>query len=141
MAKNARSLPHPLPLGATEAFIARALKPGAEELSWILDGSGHGLSEVLGVITLKPLDRDQCEVTFWVAPSFWGTGLARTALAAMVEANPLGSKTMFAEIIQDNQASARVVTAAGFEYIGDAEAFSVARGSQVPTWTYLRKLD
>jgi len=141
VARNSRSLPHPLPPGATEAFVARALKPGTEEKVWVLDGSNHELSEVLGVISLKPLDRDQCEVAFWVAPSFWGTGLARMALGAMVVANPLGSKTMFAEIFQDNPASARVVTAAGFEYIGDAETFSVARNTLVPTWTYLRKLD
>nr|WP_321509392.1 GNAT family N-acetyltransferase [uncultured Celeribacter sp.] len=140
VARNSRSLPHPLPPGATEAFIARALKPDAVEKVWVLDGAAHGLSEVLGVISLKPLDRDQAEVAFWVAPSFWGTGLARTALKAMVEANPLGATTMFAEIFQDNQASARVVTAAGFDYIGDAETYSVARGGRVPTWTYLRKL-
>ncbi|MBU2890768.1 GNAT family protein [Celeribacter halophilus] len=140
VARNSRSLPHPMPPGATEAFVARAIKADAPEKVWILDGSDYGLSEVLGVISLKPLDRDQCEVAFWVAPSFWGTGLARTALKAMVAANPLGSKTMFAEIFQDNQASARVVTAAGFEYIGDAETYCVARGAQVPTWTYLRKL-
>lgn len=141
VARNSRSLPHPMPPGATEAFIERALKVNTDEKVWILDGSAHGLSEVLGVISLKPLDRDQCEAAFWVAPSFWGTGLARAALAAMVKANPLKSKTMFAEIFQDNQASARVVTAAGFEYIGDAETFSVARGAHVPTWTYICKLD
>lgn len=140
VARNSRSIPHPMPPGATEAFVTRALKPETEEKVWILDGSGHGLSEVLGVISLKPLDRAQSEVAFWVAPSFWGTGLARAALTAMVEANPLNSKTMFAEIFQDNQSSARVVTAAGFDYIGDAESFSVARGGHVPTWTYLRKL-
>lgn len=140
VARNSRSLPHPMPPGATEAFVSRSLKPETEEKVWILDGSAQGLSEVLGVISLKPLDRDQCEVAFWVAPAFWGTGLARAALKAMVEANPMGAKTMFAEIFQDNQASARVVTAAGFEYIGDAETYSVARGSHVPTWTYLRKL-
>ncbi|WP_052453214.1 GNAT family N-acetyltransferase [Celeribacter indicus] len=140
VARNSRSLPHPMPPGATEAFVARALKPETEEKVWILDGSDHGLSEVLGVISLKPLDRDQCEVAFWVGPSFWGTGLARTALRAIVEANPLACKTMFAAIFQDNQASARVVTACGFAYIGDAEAYSVSRGAHVPTWTYLRKL-
>ena len=40
----------------------------------------------------------------------------------------------------DNPASARVLTNTGFEYLGDAEAFSVARGSTVPTWTYLKRL-
>lgn len=140
VANATRSIPHPLPPGATEAFITRTLAPEAEEKSWVLDGAVQGLSEVLGVITLKPLDRDQCEVSFWVAPSFWGTGLARTALGAIVEANPLKAKTMFASIFQDNQASARVVTACGFEYLGDAEAYSVSRGKTSPTWTYTRKL-
>ena len=48
--------------------------------------------------------------------------------------------TMFASVFQDNPASAKVLTNCGFDYIGDAESYSVARGSQVPTWTYLRKL-
>jgi RimJ/RimL family protein N-acetyltransferase len=141
VAEASRSLPHPLPPGATEAFIARSLDPKVALYTYILDGETAGLSEVLGVMQLKPLERDQSEVSFWVAPSFWGTGIASAALKALVAANPLGDKAMFAEIFQDNQASARVVTNAGFEYLGDAETFSVARGARVPTWTYVRKLD
>ena len=140
VARNARSIPHPLPPGATEAFIRRALDPKAEKLAWVLDGSASGLSEVLGVISLKPMDREQSEVSFWVAPSFWGTGIATAALGAIVAANPLGAKSLVAEIFQDNQASARVLTRNGFAYLGDAETYCVSRGAQVPTWTYLRKL-
>jgi hypothetical protein len=33
-----------------------------------------------------------------------------------------------------------VLTNAGFEYLGDAETFSVGRGSRVATWTYLRRM-
>lgn len=106
VANATRSIPHPLPPGATEAFIKRASDPARTKQTWILDGATQGLSEVLGVISLKPLDREQCEVSFWVAPSFWGTGLARTAVKAIVDANPLESKTIFASIFQDNQASA-----------------------------------
>ncbi|RPE71413.1 RimJ/RimL family protein N-acetyltransferase [Pacificibacter maritimus] len=140
VAHAARSLPHPLPPGATEAFIARSLDPKVALHTYIIDGAAAGLSEVMGVMQLKPLERDQSEVSFWVAPSFWGTGIASSALKALVAANPLGDKTLFAEIFQDNQASARVVTNAGFEYLGDAETFSVARGARVPTWTYVCKL-
>jgi RimJ/RimL family protein N-acetyltransferase len=57
-----------------------------------------------------------------------------------VTANPLDDKTMFAEAFQDNPRSARVLTNAGFQYLGDAESFSVARNARVPTWTYIRKL-
>ncbi|WP_370737886.1 GNAT family N-acetyltransferase [Aquimixticola soesokkakensis] len=141
VAQSTRSIPHPLPPGATEAFIARSLDHGNAKEAWVLDGSAQGLSEVLGVISLKPLDRNQSEVGYWVAPMFWNTGLASEALQAIVAANPQKCKTIFAEVFQDNAASARVVTNAGFTYLGDAEAFCVARGAKVPTWTYLRKFD
>ncbi|MFN6978004.1 MAG: GNAT family N-acetyltransferase, partial [Gemmobacter sp.] len=58
----------------------------------------------------------------------------------LVTANPGHDRTLFAEVFQDNPRSARVLTNAGFEYLGDAETFSVARGARVPTWTYTRKL-
>ncbi len=140
VAEATRSIPHPLPPGAAEAYVARAQAKERNEDLWVMDGSANGLAEVLGVVWLKPMDRDQSEINFWVAPAFWNTGLASEAVRAMVEANPHDARTMFAEVFQDNPASARVVTNAGFEYLGDAEAFSVARGVTVPTWTYVRKL-
>jgi hypothetical protein len=33
-----------------------------------------------------------------------------------------------------------VLTNSGFDYLGAAEAFSVARGATVATWTYALKL-
>ena len=105
-----------------------------------MDGSASGLSEVLGVISLKKMDRGQSEVAFWVAPAFWNHGIASEAVLALVTANPQKNSTMFGEAFQDNPGSARVLTNAGFQYLGDAESFSVARGTVVPTWTYIRKL-
>ena len=58
----------------------------------------------------------------------------------MLDANPQDAETFFGVVFQDNPASARVLTNAGFEYIGDAESFSVARNATVPTWTYIRKM-
>lgn len=140
VAKATKSLPHPLPPGAVEAYIARAASPDREDDIWVMDGSAHDLSEVMGLIWLTRMDREQSEVTFWVAPAFWNTGIASEALAALIVANPHEARTMFAEVFQDNPASARVLTNAGFEYLGDAEAFSVARNATVPTWTYVKKL-
>jgi RimJ/RimL family protein N-acetyltransferase len=145
VAEATRSIPHPLPPGAAEAFVARAMRAGGDEAVWVMDGSANGLAEVLGVISLKRMDegkwnRDQSEVGYWVAPAFWNTGFASEAVRALIAANPLKSRTIFAEVFQDNAGSARVLTNAGFQYLGDAETFSVARGARVPTWTYLRKL-
>ncbi len=140
VARGTRSIPHPLPPGATEAFIARAGEPDRVADVWIMDGSTGGHAEVAGVVSLTPMDREQSEIKFWVAPAFWNTGMASEAVRAMVAANPHGSKTMFAEVFQDNPASARVVTNTGFQYLGDAEAFSVARDATVQTWTYVNRL-
>lgn len=141
VARMTRTIPHPLPPGATEAFISRSLADDRDEDVWVMDGSEKGLSELLGLIALERMDRDQSEIGYWVAPAFWNTGLASEAVQALIEANPQENRTMFASVFQDNPASARVLTNSGFQYLGDAEAFSVARGAVVPTWTYLKRYD
>ena len=140
IAEGTRTIPHPLPPGATEAFVARILADKGHENIWVLDGSELGHAEVIGLVSLTRMERDQSEVKYWVAPAFWNTGYASEAVAAIVAANPHQARTLFAEVFQDNPGSARVLTNCGFEYLGDAEAFSVARGATVPTWTYLRKM-
>jgi RimJ/RimL family protein N-acetyltransferase len=146
VAEATRSIPHPLPPGAAEAFVTRAMQVGGDEDVWVMDGAASGLAEVLGVISLKRMDetkwdRGQSEIGYWVAPAFWNTGFASEAVRALIAANPQKSRTVFAEVFQDNPGSARVLTNAGFQYLGDAETFSVARNARVPTWTYIRKLD
>ena len=140
IARMTTSIPHPLPPGMTESFVARAMADDRDEDIWAIDGTRSGASELMGLISLQRMDRDQSEVSYWVAPVHWNTGLASVALKALVLANPLGNQTMFASVFQDNPASARVLTHCGFEYLGDAESFSVARDVNVPTWTYSRAL-
>lgn len=145
VAEATRSIPHPLPPGAVEAFIARAMSGETRGTIWAMDGAATGLSELLGIISLKPMEArksggGQSEIGFWVAPQMWNTGIASEAVRALVAANPLGDRTLFAEVFQDNPGSAKVLTNCGFEYLGDAETFSVARGACVPTWTYIRKM-
>lgn len=140
VAEATRSIPHPLPRGTAQAFIAAALAPDRDEDVWAIDGTPQGSASLLGVVSLKALDRGQSQIGYWVAPAFWHGGIASAAVRAVLAANPHGAKTIFAEVFQDNPVSARLLTHAGFDYIGDAEAVSVARGASVPTWTYLRKM-
>ena len=140
VAKMTAEIPHPLPPGAMAAYIARVTQPDSEEVVWAMDASGTGLSELVGLISLKQMDRKQAEISYWVAPVAWNTGLASEAVSTLVEANPLNNDTLFASVFQDNPASGRVLTHAGFAYIGPAEAFSVARNITVATWTYHRNM-
>lgn len=140
VAMTTTTIPHPLPPGTIEAFIARATAPEREEDVWVMDGIKSGWSEVMGLISLTRLDRNQSEVGFWVAPAFWNTHIASDAVQALVSHNPLGNQAMFASVFRDNPASAKVLTNAAFVYLGDAETYCLARDAAVPTWTYSRKL-
>jgi RimJ/RimL family protein N-acetyltransferase len=140
VAEGTRSIPHPLPEGAAEGFVAAALSEARDEDVWAIEAPEGGAG-LLGVASLKPLGAGQCQIGFWIAPEAWGAGLASEAVRALVAANPHGARTLFAEAFQDNPASARVLDHAGFDYIGDAEARCLARGDVVvPTWTYLRRM-
>lgn len=141
IANASRTIPHPLPPGITEDFIARVQAGESNQHVWIMDGSAQNHAELLGLVCLEDINGDQSEISYWVAPAFWNTGYASEAIHAILDANPDGCKSIFAQVFQDNPASARVLTNAGFEYIGDAETFSVARGANVATWTYIKKLD
>lgn len=140
VAEGTRAIPHPLPADATQAYVQTNLDKAGPEDIWVMDGSARGLDTVLGVVSLTHIDRDQSEVVFWVAPAHWNAGYASEAVAAIVAANPHRARALFAVVFQDNPGSARVLTNCGFEYLGDAEAFSAARGRVVATWTYMRKM-
>lgn len=143
VARMTSAIPHPYPPGAAEAYVARAMKARSDgdEVVWAMDNTANGGSELMGVISLKTMDRNQAEVGYWVAPSHWNTGVASAAVKALVKANPLKNETYFARVFQENAASARVLTNCGFAYLGDAETFCVARNARVPIWTYSRRLD
>lgn len=141
VATNTSSIPHPLPPGWVDAMLERASSEGRAEDFWAMDGTKVGGPEIMGVISLTRMDRDQSEVGYWVAPAFWNSGVASAAVESLLTANPQECRTIFATVFQDNAASARVLTNAGFQYLGDAESFSVARNSKVPTWTYSHKIN
>lgn len=139
VASMTATIPHPLPPGATDAYVTRCLA-GEPERVWALDATSVGLGELVGIVSLRAIGRRQSEIGYWVAPVVWNTGLATEAVRAVMEANPLGDRQVFGTVFQDNPASARVLTNAGFDYIGDAEAFCVARGVVLPQWTYVRQM-
>ena len=140
IAQMTTSIPFPLSFDAALEFVNRACAPDRAEDVWAIDGSKYGASALLGVISLKYLDRDQSEVGYWVAPEYWNQGYASAALRCLLNANPHENKSVVACVFQDNPPSAHVLSGNGFLCLGEAEAFSLSRGEHVPTWTYLRTI-
>lgn len=140
VAQMTRVIPHPLPPDYVINLIERATATDRAEDFWAIDGSANGHAEVMGVIKMMRLDRNQSELRYWVAPAFWNTGIASEAVSVILQANPQGACDLYAEVFQDNPPSARVLTNAGFAYLGDAETYCLARDKVIPTWTYVRKM-
>lgn len=141
IAYNTTSIPHPLPPGVTADFIKRSQSKDNSEDVWAIDGSKADMQELLGLISLDRVTDKQSEVGYWIAPAFWGTHLASEALAALIEANPLNNTSFVARVFQDNPASAKVITSAGFQLVGESETFSVSRNALVETWDYLLQIN
>jgi len=135
-------IPHPYPPGAAEALIERARAPGAPDLVWGLDTGADDENGLIGLIVLRPKGQAVGQVSYWVASAFWNTGYASEAVEGLVAwAAGSGRRELTAEVFQDNPASARVLTRAGFVYEGEGETFSLARGAMVPTFLYRRGLE
>ena len=140
VAQMTTSIPFPMPLEAAEEFVGQAIAEDRVDDVWAIDGAKSGAAPFLGIISLKYLDREQSEVGYWVAPEFWNQGYAGEAVKTLLEANPHANRSVVACVFQDNPASARVLSGAGFAWLGEAEAFSLSRAAHVPTWTYLKTL-
>jgi RimJ/RimL family protein N-acetyltransferase len=141
VARMTASIPHPYPPGLAEAYVARVLAPAATETAWGLDTGGDGENGLVGIISLKPRPAGEAEIGYWVAPAFWGTGLAGEAVGAVVRhARARGLAALTAQVFQDNAASIRVLTRAGFACLGEDAVHSVARAALAPAFRYRRDL-
>ena len=141
LARSSGTIPHPLTPDFVKDFIEKSMSDETSLDAWGIEVEESGITNLIGVVSLNRLDRSQSEIAYWVIPSIWNTGVATEAVKAFIEVNPQNCKTIFGSVFQDNPASSRVLTNAGFEYIGEAESLSVARSAMVATWTYIKKLD
>lgn len=138
VARMTTSVPHPYPPGTAEGFVDRVIAAAPSKgFVWALDTAEDGENGLVGLIALKALGTGEAEVSCWVAPAFWGAGYAGEAMEAVVaEGWSQGVSAINAEVFQDNAASIRMVVRSGFEFVGEAEAYSVARGGMAPTFRY-----
>lgn len=131
VARMTSSIPHPNPPGAVEQFIQRSNSPEGTETVWAIDATkGYG-SELVGVVGLERSG----ELGYWLAPFFWGLGIATEAAQAVVDhAVATGHADVFACAFQDNPASRHVLEKVGLTVVGECEGFSTARNETVKTW-------
>lgn len=70
------------------------------------------------------------EVTYWIAASHWGRGIASWALAAfLAQANT--KRPIYASVAKDNLRSRRVLEKCGFGVIEESKVYARARGEEI----------
>ncbi|HEU5227347.1 MAG TPA: GNAT family N-acetyltransferase [Ktedonobacteraceae bacterium] len=87
---------------------------------------------------LSYVDEDEhLEVSYWIGKSYWGKGIATSALSAFQE--HIKTRPLYARAAKDNIGSLRVLEKCGFTIIGEGRGFSNARGEEVEE--FLLRLD
>ena len=75
------------------------------------------------------LREERLEVTYWIARSHWGRGIATAALSQLLKS--IATRPIYASAARDNLASLRVLEKCGFTVRGVGKDFSNSRGEEV----------
>jgi RimJ/RimL family protein N-acetyltransferase len=76
----------------------------------------------------------ESHITYWMAKSFWGQGVATTALKLFLEIEII--RPIFAGVAFDNIGSQKVLEKCGFIKIGTDKGFANARGAEIEEYVY-----
>ncbi len=68
-------------------------------------------------------------VSYWIAPSRWGQGLATQGLQAFLAVEP--TRPLFGRVADHNVASAKVLARAGFVEVGSDTGFAPGVGAEI----------
>ena len=124
-------------------MIERALEGKRSGPLYVMDATPSDGPEMIGLVFLnKEPEEGVFQVSYVVGPAFRNTGYATEAVQAVRDhLFEAGARALTAKVYQDNDTSAHVLTRAGFDYIGEGEAYSAARGAVAPTWRYRLERD
>jgi len=74
-------------------------------------------------------DPGEREVTYWIGRSYWGRGIATSALRAFLTIDR--SRPLHARVAHDNVASHRVLEKCGFRLVATERGFAEARSGEI----------
>lgn len=141
VAETTALIPHPYPDGAAEAWIATQARDwsAGREYTYAIEAE----SDLVGVISLRPVAGEQDNLGYWIGRPYWGSGYATAAASAVIALafSCLELDVVTASHLSRNAASARVLEKCGMsllrtgtrEHRGAQEAFCV-RGIGREEW-------
>ena len=127
-------LPFPYPREMMDRWIAGAGRDllAGDAVHVLITGEEDGREILLGTVGLRRAGRGTATLGYWVAPRFWGHGVATeaaTRVARWAMAN-MDLEKLTANVAVDNPASAAVLRRIGFRETGAGTQEFVARGGK-----------
>lgn len=89
--------------------------------------------KIVGSVAKFILEGDT-EITYWIDKSFWGKGIATTALKNLLVI--VNTRPIFGRVAFDNFGSQKVLEKCGFVKIGSDKGFSSARKKEIEEFIY-----
>jgi 8-oxo-dGTP diphosphatase len=142
--KNLSDAPYPYPPGLAQRWIVSTKRGIDERMDYALAVAPKGEDGPVGAILLRQSQREpqllgrparlprgkSAEIGYWIGRAFWGRGYAREAVKRMLAFafDELGLDRVWGAVLLGNEASCRVLAAAGFKPAGEAEYDFPARG-------------
>ena len=84
--------------------------------------------EFVGTVSSFTVEGDR-EVSYWIAPSRWGQGLATRGLRALLEIE--STRPLYGRVAEHNLGSAKVLARVGFIEVGSDTGFAPGVGAEV----------
>jgi RimJ/RimL family protein N-acetyltransferase len=134
ISKNLARVPFPYTLADAEEFFAWAERLDHRSAFRVISLKTSP-TELLGMISYDWMeDKQTADMGYWLVPEQWGKGLMTEAAKAMVEmAFTVSDHDSLAScFFNENPASGKVLSRAGFQVTGTCSQFSKARGMDVP---------
>ena len=118
--------PHPYTEKDAESFI-NLCKTAKNAAKFAIDWNNQFVG-MMGLVFFKELNyRKNAELGYWIGEPFWGKGIGTVALSEITKYafEQRNLKRVFANVLEYNKASMRMLEKAGFEFEGINKAASL----------------
>ncbi len=116
-AKMRDVFPSPYKIDTARAWINMTLLPINKDWVNAIEVKGKAVG-VASVLFKDDIYKNNAEIGYWIGEDYWGKGIVSEAIKALADYTLENTKVtrFYAEVFDNNKASARVVEKAGFIY-------------------------
>lgn len=141
VSRNLASWPSPLSIEQAQARIAASMAAFDRREAVDLAITRRADRQLIGWVGLARTDLREARLGYWLGAEFRGQGLAKEAVAAMIEpyAEYLGVDNLVAYVLRGNLASVAILNGVGFRFEREEARYMEVRRRYEPCLRFVRR--